>query len=380
MQMEIEKQAMHNAMHNQMKMEMQVQMEQMKQQMMDQMKQQQQLAWQHMLAAQSQIAQFAQVAQFSQQVAQVPLQGAPMPPMPFAPNHQAGVPSGVPQYPQPAAPPPGGALAMARDQGGSLQLQEAFKTMTAKEMHAVIEELTPHLNQLITHPFGNYIASKLVALPAAQAAMADAISGRVVELMQDARASRVVQAAFEVLPEPTVKALIDELRTHVVETAMTTNGSWSVVSAFKRTRSSFIVEEVAPCLAAVSSHQHGTRVVQRMLPEAAAQGVELQVIFDALMHDVDLMALASHLFGNYVVQHALRAATAAQRSALIEKLLPSLPVISTSRGGSNVAETILHTASAEQLVCAEKLLRGQNLEAHNFGRHVMSTLSKVAAH
>jgi len=288
------------------------------------------------------------------------------------------IPYMPPPHPQAQQALPGSTLAMAMHQDGSLQLQRAFNSMAAHDVEALAQELAPHVGMLATHPRGNYIASKLTAVPSAQMAVAESLAGRVIELMQHVHGSRVMQAAFEHLPKLIVKALVDELRTHIVETAMTTNGSWSVVSAFKFTHSAFIVEELADCLALVSTHQHGTRVVQRMLPEAVSHGVETQNIFDALMNIKDLGALASDGYGNYVVQQALRVATVEQCLPLIEKLIPSLPVISTCRGGSSVAETVLRMASPEQVVKATNVLCGHELECHHYGKHVLALLHKTA--
>lgn len=270
---------------------------------------------------------------------------------------------------------PSSVLAMAFDQEGSLKLQRALGSMPATQLQNVIEELSPHLGEMCTHIFGNYLVSKLVLLAPAQPAVAEALRGHVVELVKHAQGSRVMQAAFDALPRTTVTTLIDELRGHVAECAVTTNGSWSIVAAFQHSHAPFLVEEVAASLEALSKHQHGTRVVQRMLLEAAAHGVDVHLLLDELLREpTRLTHLAVDIYANYIVQHALRAAPAEYRARLLELLVPALPLLSTSKGGSNVAELVLKMVPPELVPQADALLRGQELETHVFGRHVIAAL------
>ena len=276
----------------------------------------------------------------------------------------------------------GGLLAAAIDQEGSLKLQRALSNMSPARLQAACEELAPHLGELCTHIFGNYLVSRMAALQPAQPALIAALTGRVVELMKHAQGSRVVQAALDALPPSVVGNLIAELQGHVVECAETTNGSWSVVAAFKHTHASFIVAEVASAVMRLSTQQSGTRVVQRILPEATSHEVDVTPVLRALVAagPKQLAALADDQYGNYVVQISLRisSATPVLQARLVELMLPSLPSLSTSKAGSNVAEMLISCAGACQIRQARDRLDScaTDLSTHCFGKHVMQTLQK----
>ena len=94
-----------------------------------------------------------------------------------------------------------------------------------------------------------------------------------------------------------------------------------------------------------------------------------------------LARLSADQYGNYVVQIALRLASAANQARLVGLLLPSLQMLAISKAGSNVAEAILGCSSAAQLAAARQLLReaSTDLGAHCFGRHVMAALGRAEA-
>jgi len=272
--------------------------------------------------------------------------------------------------------------ALAFEQDGSRRLQMQMMSMSSTKLAVTVSELSPHLGQLCTHLFGNYLVSKMASLPAAQAALHVALRGRVVELLKHAQGSRVMQAAIDAFPNAMAHELINELRSHVVEVSMSTNGSWGVVAAFKRAKPPFVVAELAAQLMTLSTCQNGSRVVQRVLPEAAAHGMqpELDAVWTALdacgSSHTTRLALDSH--ANYVVQIALRlGTTSAELRPLVHRLAQSIDTLARSKCGSNVAEVLVSVAPPEVLLeISQKLERSSDLEQHCFGRHVVTALNK----
>jgi len=252
--------------------------------------------------------------------------------------------------------------------------------MSPVRLQAACDELGPHLGELSTNLFGNYLVSSMTALPEAQPWVQRALRGRVVELMKHAQGSRVVQAALDSLPSKMAAALVDELQGHVAPTAMTINGSWSVCTAFKVSRAAFIVREIAEAIGVLSTQQSGSRAVQKILPEAASHDVDTRCVVAALIASGtdELARLSVDQYGNYVVQHALRIAQPGPREELVALLLPALPQLATSKAGSNVAEAVIGCATFEQLGVASALLLGCGIElsTHCFGKHVMAALNR----
>jgi len=167
----------------------------------------------------------------------------------------------------------------------------------------------------------------------------------------------------------------------VLRCALDTHGSWGVCVAFKQTRAPFILAQMAKHMATLATQQHGIRVVQQVLNEAAACGMDLSAAVGALLEG-ELGFIAAHSFGNYSVQAALRHAAPAQREAMLAKLLPSLLALSRSKHGSNVAEMVLMRASMAQIEQVHAQIFGgpgrQLLELMEspYGNYVLQALLK----
>ena len=273
-------------------------------------------------------------------------------------------------------------VALAKDPKGSRQLQAQLPRMPDAQLARAAEELAPHLYELSRHTFGNYLVSKLAALPQMHAALARALTGNVVESLQHAQGSRVVQAALASLPFAPAMELTCELDGHILECAMDTHGSWGVCVAFKHTKAPFILQQMSKHMYALSTQQHGCRVVQSVLQAASAAQFDLSLPVAAILEG-EVEYLAMHPFGNYAVQVSLRHCDAQQRLQLLEALLPRLLQLSTSKHGSNVAETLLMLAQEPQLVQVSDQIFGQGPECrgalqqlveHPFGNYVLQTL------
>jgi len=270
-------------------------------------------------------------------------------------------------------------FAMAQEQEGSRMLQQLLFAMAPKELEMAVAELAPHLATLATNAFGNYLVSAMACLPAAHAAIQQALTGQLCRLMQHPQGSRVCQAAFERLPRPMVVALASELEGRVGEVACGTHGSWSVVAAHKHTRLPFVLAELARDIGRLATQQNGSRVVQRVLLDVAEHGEDVSHALDALLSlgAAGLAALAQDRFGNYVVQIALRHAQPKQRQRLLEALLPAFRSLALEKCGSNVAEVLVELATAEQLAgLRDGLGQGgvESLRAHAYGSYVVHAL------
>jgi len=184
-----------------------------------------------------------------------------------------------------------------------------------------------------------------------------ALRGSVVPLLKHPQGSRVVQAALAELPAGEAASLAGELDGHVLECALDTHGSWGVCVAFRHTHAPFLVAQVAKHVAALCTQQHGVRVVQQLLHEAASAGMDISAAVGSLLEG-ELGYLAAHPFGNYAVQAALRHAVPSQRVAMLDALLPSILALSGSKHGSNVAEMLLMLASVEQLEAVRRQIFG----------------------
>jgi len=192
---------------------------------------------------------------------------------------------------------------MAFTQEGSKQLQEDLHRMPPTKLQEACDELAPAIGDLCTHTFGNYLVSSLCSLPQAQPAIIAALTGHIVELAAHVQGSRVVQSALSALTATIACTLVAELAGHVAQVAKQTCGSWTICSAYRTSHADFILREVAADIGQLSILQDGSRVVQRILPEAVSHGADFTPVLDALITKGPALAnLAEDAFGNYVVQ------------------------------------------------------------------------------
>jgi len=275
-----------------------------------------------------------------------------------------------------------GLVEMAQSKEGSLSLQKALHSMSPARLQEACDELAPFIGMLCMDTFGNYLVSSIATLPHAQPSILAALTGRMVEFSCHAQGSRVVQAALEALPDASAAVLVSEIQGRVAKVASQTCGSWSIVAAYKATHATFIVDEVAAAIGYLSTQQDGSRVVQRLVPEAASRNSDISGVLDALIAmGPDLGRLAADPYGNYVVQKALFFSDGVRRHALIDLLLPALVSLSSSKAGSNAAEAVLSHLSLEKLADARRLLVIDcpiDLSTHRFGKHVITALQRRA--
>ena len=284
---------------------------------------------------------------------------------PFVPGYGAGqqslhrANSGPGGDPSPPMAPPAGAPwvlpfgqlpRMAMSAQGSRTLQGLIPRAPPMEMQRACDELGPHLHHLATHPFGNYLLSATVNLPPMQQAMLMALRGHVVALLKNAQGSRVLQALLAALSQEDALRLVAELAGHVKHVAPNTAGSWGVVAAYRHSRASFILKEIAADVAYLSMQQDGVRVVQRVMEQAAASDIGLTDIAAALTNPgCDLEKLALHPFGNYTVQVALKHCDPHHVEQMLHKLLRSFQRLCENKHGSNVAEVVIAHVDAHML-------------------------------
>jgi hypothetical protein len=282
-------------------------------------------------------------------------------------------------------------LDLATDAKGSRVLQDAVLHLSNSQLVGVREELTPHLLVLAQHPFANYVVSTLATLDLMHASMVAAFRGALVRLLCNTQGSRVVQALLSALPAADAEKFISELDGHVLQTSLDTHGSWGVSAAFECTRAQFILSEVSHHVVALATQQNGCRVAQAVFKTAGSAGMDLAPAV-ARMLGGGIDCLAAHCFANYVLQVLLRHSGSPQRDPMIKMLIPHVLSLSTSKHGSNVAESVLSLAPQRMLesVCdrvfgavsaagsasepAGDALR--SLIEHPFGNYVLQTLMR----
>tara|TARA_B100000513_G_scaffold89049_2_gene37366 strand:- start:2255 stop:4441 length:2187 start_codon:yes stop_codon:yes gene_type:complete len=240
---------------------------------------------------------------------------------------------------------------LAKEQHGSRRLQEDLPRMSDAQLESACAQLAPHLLELSYNTFGNFLVSRLASRPQARPHLLSALRGSILSLVRHTQGSRVVQSVLNALPLAEAEVLVEELRGEVVRCAEDTHGSWGVCAAFKATRAVWILQEVADAMPDLCMRQHGVRVIQTIMQEAAEHAMDTAPAVEALLRDASgecAFELSLHSYGNYAVQACLRHGPPEGREQLLSILLERIVPLSAGKHGSNVAEALLMRASAAQ--------------------------------
>jgi len=202
--------------------------------------------------------------------------------------------------------------------------------------------------------------------------------GSVWKLSREAAGCRRVQAALDACGDdlPRQRRLTAELRGHVWEAIRCPHANHVVQKCIKvlhQDVSQFILEEVLQhgpgVVPHVARHRFGCRVLERLIESFSDDKV--RHIVEQLLSEA--VALATHPYGNYVIQHALKHGSRLQRARLCEKLGGSLNVLGPHVYGSAVLVRALATTAQEPELRAALTRQAATtpglLEAMANGRH-----------
>lgn len=272
----------------------------------------------------------------------------------------------------------------AKDQNGCRFLQKKLDDKDPKEIELIFEEVFPHITELMTDPFGNYLCQKLVehCNDTQKTSIIKSVSNDLVKISMNMHGTRAVQKLIECLTTPKqIKLVIRSLKSHVVALIKDLNGNHVIQKCLQKLvpkDKQFIYDAVAGRCVEVATHKHGCCVLQRCVDSAAPDQKDLlnkEIIHHAL-------SLVQNPFGNYVVQYILDLGDAEVNNQVIRKFLGSINVLSTNKFSSNVIEKcfrISNSVTRQEMINELACLQG--LEAvlqDSYGNYVIQTALSVA--
>ncbi|GMH45113.1 hypothetical protein BSKO_13070 [Bryopsis sp. KO-2023] len=167
------------------------------------------------------------------------------------------------------------------------------------------------------------------------------MEGHVLALTVHQYGCRVVQKAMDCLENTTIERLMKELQGSVFECAKDSNGNHVVqkcIQCLNPTKIEFIFQGVVDKAAVLKTHQHGCRVLQRIMERCSKPEYKAKIAA-ATMNNI--VRLAKHQYGNYIVQDVIQRGTAKQRACAVKCLIPHASKLSKHKFASNVIEKCL---------------------------------------
>eukprot|EP00698_Gefionella_okellyi_P001989 TRINITY_DN1186_c1_g1_i1.p1 TRINITY_DN1186_c1_g1~~TRINITY_DN1186_c1_g1_i1.p1 ORF type:complete len:539 (-),score=95.59 TRINITY_DN1186_c1_g1_i1:95-1711(-) len=271
---------------------------------------------------------------------------------------------------------------LARDQWGCRFLQAKLDESPGNTT-TVLEELFPHLPELMTDPFGNYLCQKLLerSSDAQRCAIIREVTSEIIAISLDMHGTRAVQKIIESVRTVEEAQLIRHaLQSSVVPLIKDLNGNHVIQRCLHHlgaAHNQFIFDAVAAHCVEVATHRHGCCVLQRCIDYATSEQ-KMQLIAQI---SVNARTLVRDPFGNYVVQYALDQHIDAATHAILSNLAGCLGELSTQKFSSNVVEKCLRMAPPDLLAVfvaeLSQLPVVTHLMSDPFGNYVIQTVLVV---
>ncbi|KAJ1895074.1 hypothetical protein LPJ66_004806 [Kickxella alabastrina] len=273
----------------------------------------------------------------------------------------------------------GSIFGMCKDHQGCRFLQKTLEAGQKDQIDMIFKEASPHLSELMTNPFGNYLCQKLLehcTEPQRKQAMT-ALAPDLVAISVNVHGTRAVQKIIDsVSSQAHINTIIGALRNNVVMLIRDINGNHVIQKCLSRLSSKhnqFIFDSVAESCIEVATHRHGCCVFQRCIDYATDnQKAQLvKVIVDKAL------TLVQDPFGNYVVQYVLDLGIMDYSEPLIRRFVDHICGLSVQKFSSNVMEKCIRIASpATRKMMVAPMLQREKLDMlmrDSYGNYVVQT-------
>jgi hypothetical protein len=290
---------------------------------------------------------------------------------------------------------------LCKDQHGCRFLQKKLEERNAENIQIIFDETAPHVVELMTDPFGNYLCQKLLEYcnDEQRNTLVRNASPAMVQIAFNQHGTRALQKMIEFISTddqvcdnsqfPSASELIlsqtqmiiRALSGQVVDLIQDLNGNHVIqkcLNHLKSAEAQFIFDAVGENCITVGTHRHGCCVLQRCIDHAVGfQKVDL--IRKITAHSFHLV---QDPFGNYVVQYILDLNDAAFTTPMCQGFQGKICELSKQKFSSNVIEKCIRCAEPhvkgmmiEELLDVEQL---EQLMRDSYGNYVIQTALEFA--
>ncbi|GAA5912750.1 uncharacterized protein JCM6883_006222 [Sporobolomyces salmoneus] len=273
----------------------------------------------------------------------------------------------------------GDMLPLCKDQFGCRYLQKKLEDGNPEHRDMIFNEIFPHFAELMTDPFANYLAQRLLeyATDEQRDALIESIAGELVSISLNMHGTRAVQKMIDFLStQRQVQSLILALNLHVVTLIKDLNGNHVIQKCLNHLPpedNQFIYNAVATHCIEVATHRHGCCVLQRCI-DHASESQRIQLVTEITYNSLTLVQDA---FGNYVVQYVLDLNDNRFIEAIVRQFLGNVSALSAQKFSSNVVEKCIRVADGTgRRAIIDELLVKQRLERllrDSFANYVVQT-------
>ncbi|USP80471.1 uncharacterized protein yc1106_07745 [Curvularia clavata] len=273
---------------------------------------------------------------------------------------------------------------LCKDQHGCRFLQKKLEERNSENIQIIFDETAPHVVELMTDPFGNYLCQKLLEFcnDEQRNTLVRNAAPAMVQIAFNQHGTRALQKMIEFIStDDQTQMIIRALSGQVVDLIQDLNGNHVIqkcLNHLKSTDAQFIFDAVGEHCITVGTHRHGCCVLQRCIDHASGfQKVDL--IRQITAHSFHLV---QDPFGNYVVQYILDLNEASFTTPMCQGFQGKICELSKQKFSSNVIEKCIRCAEPQiKAMMIEELLDVEQLEQlmrDSYGNYVIQTALEFA--
>ncbi|KAL6153760.1 hypothetical protein ACJBU6_07064 [Exserohilum turcicum] len=273
---------------------------------------------------------------------------------------------------------------LCKDQHGCRFLQKKLEERNAENIQIIFDETAPHVVELMTDPFGNYLCQKLLEFcnDEQRNTLVRNAAPAMVQIAFNQHGTRALQKMIEFIStDDQTQMIIRALSGQVVDLIQDLNGNHVIQKCLNHLKSpdaQFIFDAVGEHCITVGTHRHGCCVLQRCIDHASGfQKVDL--IRKITAHSFHLV---QDPFGNYVVQYILDLNDASFTTPMCQGFQGKICELSKQKFSSNVIEKCIRCAEPHvKSMMIEELLDVEQLEQlmrDSYGNYVIQTALEFA--
>ncbi|EGE03881.1 RNA-binding protein [Trichophyton equinum CBS 127.97] len=235
---------------------------------------------------------------------------------------------------------------MCKDQHGCRYLQRKLEEGVPEHVQIIFRETQIHVVELMTDPFGNYLCQKLLEFTndEQRTGLINIAAPHLVQIALNQHGTRALQKMIEFISTPEqIQTVIHALSGQVVELVQDLNGNHVIQKCLNRLSApdaQFIYDAVGKECVAVGTHRHGCCVLQRCIDHAS--GDQRAKLIEQITKSS--YSLVQDPFGNYVIQYILDLGEPLFTGPLCATFQGSIPALSKQKFSSNVIEKCIRTS------------------------------------
>lgn len=268
---------------------------------------------------------------------------------------------------------------MSKDQHGCRYMQRKLEDGPPGHIEIIFAETCPHIIELMTDPFGNYLCQKLFehCNDEQRSALIETAAPALPAIALNQHGTRALQKMIEHLrTDGQVNTIIQSLAHKVVDLVQDLNGNHVIQKCLQvlgAERCQFIYDSVGEACVIVGTHRHGCCVLQRCIDHA--QGYQRNQLVSQITRCA--FDLVQDAYGNYVVQYILDLDELTYTRPLCQSFQGKVAALSKQKFSSNVIEKCIRVADPEtKSAMINELLVGNELERmlrDSFANYVVQT-------